>query len=308
MAVQDPPAIVVSDVMMPGRTGDELLKDLKSDPRTRHVPVVLLTARAGVESKVDGLGLGADDYLTKPFHFQELKARIKSLLHQRKLERELHEKSEYLSKLNFDLLLSKKEVFLQTIDALAYAIDAKDPYTHGHSRRVSLLSENLGRQLGLSESECEKIRIAAVLHDIGKIGIPESILQKPSRLTPEEFKIINTHPEIGHRILSTVAELSQVSHCILHHHERFDGNGYPSGLCGHEIPYPSRVIAVCDTYDAMTSDRVYRKGLGHAAAIEEIARCSGKQFDPDCVQKFLRMYEAAPPVYPDFNSVRAQRM
>jgi putative two-component system response regulator len=288
---------------MPGRSGNELLKDLRSEPRTRHVPIVLLTAKAGVESKVDGLELGADDYLTKPFHFMELKARIRSLLHQRKLERELQEKNEYLSKLNFDLLLSKKEVFLGTIDALAFAIDAKDPYTHGHSRRVSLISDAVARDLGLSESDCEKTRLAAVLHDVGKIGIPESILRKPSRLTPEEHRIIESHPEIGHRILSSVKELSYVSRCILHHHERFDGGGYPSALCSHGIPVQSRIIAVCDTYDAMTSDRCYRKGLGHEAALEEIARCSGKQFDPDCVRSFMRLYEAAPPVFPNFASV-----
>ncbi len=303
MALQEVPSIVISDVMMPGRTGDELLKDLKSEPRTRHVPIILLTAKAGVESKVGSLELGADDYLTKPFHFMELKARIRSLLHQRKLERELQEKNEYLSKLNFDLLLSKKEVFLGTIDALAFAIDAKDPYTHGHSRRVSLISDAVARDLGLSESDCEKTRIAAVLHDVGKIGIPESILRKPSRLTAEEHRIIESHPEIGHRMLSSVKELSYVSKCILHHHERFDGGGYPSGLCNHNIPVQSRIIAVCDTYDAMTSDRCYRKGLGHQAALEELSRCSGKQFDPDCVRSFMRLYEAAPPVLPVFTSV-----
>jgi response regulator RpfG family c-di-GMP phosphodiesterase/signal transduction histidine kinase len=307
LAVSLQPALVLSDLMMPRRSGQDLLKDLRAESKTRHIPVILLTAKAELQSKIEGLGEGADDYLIKPFHFQELKARIRSLLNQRRLERELAQKNSYLAKLNFDLVLSRKEVFLQTIEALAFAVEAKDPYTHGHSRRVALLSEQLGRQLQLSDQECEMIKIAAVLHDIGKIGIPESILQKPGPLTPEEMAVIKTHPLMGYRILESVKDLAEVNRCILGHHERFDGSGYPARHMGMEIPLSSRVVAVSDTYDAMTSTRVYRKGLGHRRAIDELQKYSGLQFDPDCVRAFLKMYADQPPSFPDFPSAFYER-
>jgi response regulator RpfG family c-di-GMP phosphodiesterase/signal transduction histidine kinase len=307
LAVSLQPALVLSDLMMPRRSGQDLLKDLRAESKTRHIPVILLTAKAELQSKIEGLGEGADDYLIKPFHFQELKARIRSLLNQRRLERELAQKNSYLAKLNFDLVLSRKEVFLQTIEALAFAVEAKDPYTHGHSRRVALLSEQLGRQLQLSDQECEMIKIAAVLHDIGKIGIPESILQKPGPLTPEEMAVIKTHPLMGYRILESVKDLAEVNRCILGHHERFDGSGYPARHMGMEIPLSSRVVAVSDTYDAMTSTRVYRKGLGHRRAIDELQKYSGLQFDPDCVRAFLQMYADKPPHFPDFPSAFYER-
>ncbi len=301
-AIQENPALIVSDMMMPRRNGQELLQDLRSEPRTRHIPVIFLTAKADLEAKIHGLEHGADDYLTKPFHFQELRARIRSLLNQRRLERELKEKNESLEKINLDLVLSKKDVFLQTIDAFAFAIEAKDPYTHGHSRRVSMLSESIARQLKLSEAEVERTRIAAILHDVGKIGMPESVLAKPGKLTPEEIKVIKLHPVLGYRILENVKELAPINQCILLHHERYDGRGYPEGKQAIDIPLPSRVIAVADTYDAMTSNRCYRKGLSHSVAVEEIIRCDGKQFDPDCVRAFLQLYQDRPPAFPEFPS------
>ena len=303
VALQEPPDIILSDMMMPRRNGQELLRDLRADSRTRHIPLILVTAKADVRAKIEGLEEGADDYLTKPFYFAELKARIRSLLNQRRLEAELKKQNEFLEKLNFDLVLSKKQVFVQTIEALAFAVEAKDPYTHGHSRRVALLTENVARQLGLSELQVERARIAAVLHDIGKLGIPEATLQKPGRLTDEELQVIKLHPVLGYRILETVTELKDVARCILHHHERYDGCGYPDCKSYSEIPLESRVIAVCDSYDAMTSDRVYRKGLGHEVAISEIVKWSGKQFDPQSVEAFLALYEKTKPVFPEFPSV-----
>jgi response regulator RpfG family c-di-GMP phosphodiesterase/signal transduction histidine kinase len=303
LATQRLPAIIVSDVMMPGKNGYALIKALKTIPATRSIPVILVTAKADSYQRVAGIESGADDYITKPFNFMELRARIRQLLKARALERSLAEKNDYLAKLNFDLVLSKKEVFVQTIEALAFALEAKDPYTHGHSRRVSLLSTEVGRQLSLSDLEIERVRMSAVLHDIGKLGIPEHILRKEGRLTADEESIIRRHPEIGFRILESVRELSEVNRCILLHHEKFDGTGYPDQRGGHEIPLESRIIAVADTYDAMTSDRPYRSGMGHKRAIEELRNFSGSQFDPDCVRGFLKLYETHPPVFPEFPSV-----
>ncbi len=300
--VDEVPSVIVSDVMMPGRSGTDLLRDLRADPRTRHVPLILVTAKADVQSKIQNLDEGADEYLAKPFSVLELKARIRSLLGKRKLERELADKNEVLAKVNFDLVLSKRQVFLETMEAFALAVEAKDPYTHGHSRRVAILAERVSREMGLSEKEQEMIRIAGILHDVGKIGTPETVLVKPGRLSADEYEIFKKHSALGHRIVSAVKELEGVGRAILHHHERFDGGGYPAGLSGHAIPILSRILAVCDAYDAMSSDRPYRASIGHRAALEEIARCGGKQFDPECARAFVRLYEAAPPTYPAFPS------
>ncbi len=300
------PQIIVADVMMPRKSGFSLVSDLKKHPLTKAIPIILVTARGDIHQKVQGIEFGADDYLTKPFNFLELRARLKHLLHLRALERSLAEKNEHLAKVNFELVLAKKEVFLQTIEAMAFAVEAKDLFTHGHSRRVSLLATELGRKLEMTELEIERVRISAVLHDVGKLGIPEQLLRKEGRLTPEEEEIVRQHPEIGYRILESVEELAGVNRCILMHHERFDGSGYPTRRAGYDIPFESRIIAVADAYDAMTSDRPYRRGVGHARAIQELRDFAGTQFDPDVVRAFLDLYEERPPVFPVFPSLFAK--
>ncbi|HET7827217.1 MAG TPA: HD-GYP domain-containing protein [Anaeromyxobacter sp.] len=204
--------------------------------------------------------------------------------------------------MNFDLVLSRRQVLLDTMEAFALAVDAKDPYNQGHSRRVAILAERVAREMGLSEKDQETARIAGILHDVGKIATPESVLVKPGRLEPEEYELLKKHAVLGHRIVSAVKELEQVGQAILHHHERFDGEGYPAGLAREVIPPVSRILAVCDTYDAMTTERPYRHSLGHAAAVDELARCAGRQLDPDAVRAFLRLYRNAAPAYPAFPS------
>ncbi|MBI5014680.1 MAG: response regulator [Deltaproteobacteria bacterium] len=179
--------------------------------------------------------------------------------------------------------------FRQTIQGLALALDTKDSYTHGHSENVTRLCEATARVMGLDEAFCGLIRQAGILHDIGKIGISSSILNKPGRLTAEEFGIIRDHPRMGRRILEPISFLRDVVPVVYHHHERWDGQGYPEGLAGDVIPLAARIMQVADTYDAMTSDRAYRKGLPHEAAIDELHRCSGSQFDPCCVEAFLQI-------------------
>lgn len=309
MALQNLPDVVIADVMMPRRSGQELLHDLREEPRTRDIPVILVTAKAEAEAKVMGLDAGADDYLSKPFNSRELRARVRSLVQRRQLQAELREQNERLTSINFDLLLAQKEVFLQTIQALGCVVEAKDPYTHGHSRRVSVMAEALSTTMGLDEAECERVRLAAALHDIGKIKVPELILNKPGRLEPEERAVVELHPVVGDRILESVQALADVRMVILHHHEKFDGTGYPARLSGRRIPRAARVIAVADTYDAMTSDRSYRKGLSHEAAIAEIGRHAGTQFDPDVASTFLEIFGDAAPTIPSvpshFSSIKA---
>ena len=184
-----------------------------------------------------------------------------------------------------------QKIYLSTIEVLATAIDAKDPYTQGHSRRVTLYSVAIAEQMGLSPEEVENIRYAGLLHDVGKIGIKDSIIRKPGRLTDEEYAVIKTHPSIGARILRPVDFLADKIPGVLHHHEYYDGRGYPDHLAGKDIPLMGRIICVADAFDAMTTNRPYRKGLSLNTVIGELKKFSGKQFDPDCVQAFLDCFD-----------------
>jgi putative nucleotidyltransferase with HDIG domain len=296
------PDLVVSDLMMPGRSGAELLRELRGRPATARLPVVLLTARSDAESRVEALEGGADDYVSKPFNPVELRARIRTLLEKGRATRELADRNDLLAKVNLGLVLSKRKVLIETMEAFALAVEAKDPYTHGHSRRVSLLAERVCRELGLGDAACETIRIAGILHDIGKIGMPELVLQKPGRLSAAELEVFKRHAQLGSRIVSAVTELEEVGRAILHHHERYDGEGYPDRLAGERIPVLSRILTVCDAYDAMTSDRPYRTSVPHRLAMDELVRCTGRQFDPVISEAFQRLYLESAPDFPEFSS------
>ena len=190
---------------------------------------------------------------------------------------------------NADLFQNLQRAYIDTLSALTSAIDAKDSYTRGHSERVTELSIRLAAEVGIASEEIEKIKLGGLLHDIGKIGIPEGILNKPGRLNDEEFEIIKSHPDLGLHILGKVEFLEAIVPIIRHHHERYDGKGYPSGLKGEEIPLLARIVSVVDTYDAMTTDRPYRKAMTVEEALKEIERCSGSQFDPEIAAHFIRM-------------------
>jgi len=181
------------------------------------------------------------------------------------------------------------EQFMNFVSALASSIDAKDPYTHGHSKRVTMYSLAIAQALGLQNDEVEDLELAGYLHDIGKIGIPQEILQKPFGLSDEEFDIVKKHPLNGVKILENLKNLRRVSNFILHHHERVDGGGYPNGLAGETIPMGARILAVADAFDAITSDRPYRKRAGVEEALSEIERNSGRQFDPQVVRVFAAL-------------------
>jgi HD-GYP domain-containing protein (c-di-GMP phosphodiesterase class II) len=174
------------------------------------------------------------------------------------------------------------------LHSLTSAIDAKDAYTCGHSERVALLGRHLAMEIALPDPEVEEIYMAGLLHDVGKIGVPESVLQKTGRLTPEEFEHMKKHPQIGARILADVKQIKGIIPGVLHHHERFDGKGYPAGLAGNDIPLMGRIICLADCFDAMTSNRTYRKALPLEIALTEIRRCAGTQFDPGLSEAFLR--------------------
>lgn len=295
LAVERQPQLVISDVMMPRKNGHALVRDLRRNPVTRSIPVILVTAKADVYQRVQGIEEGADDYLTKPFNFLELRARIRQLLKSRALERSLAERNEHLARVNFELVLSRKEVFLKTVDALTAALESRDRFARGHSRRVAALAVALGEALQVSRLELERLHMAALLHDVGMLELPDTVLNKPAPLDAAERAIVEEHPDRGFRILEGIPELADVSRCILLHHERFDGTGYPKRLQGQEIPMESRVLAVAEAYDAMRSERPWRAALSHDAALGELRNGAGTQFDPAVVDAFMRLYEAEPP-------------
>jgi putative nucleotidyltransferase with HDIG domain len=192
----------------------------------------------------------------------------------------------------------QKELFLSTVWSLAHAIDMKDPYTHGHSQNVAAYAETLALASGFEPKELETVRVAALLHDIGKIGIQEEILRKPAKLSDAEFRVIQQHPAKGEEVLQKVRPLRQVSRIVRHHHERWDGDGYPDGLKGDDIPAVSRIIHVCDAYDAMTNKRVYREKMPLEYVRNEYVRCKGSQFDPELASTFLSLIENGDVPYP----------
>jgi HD-GYP domain-containing protein (c-di-GMP phosphodiesterase class II) len=192
---------------------------------------------------------------------------------------------------NSRLYQELEEMFFQTADSLADAIEKRDPYTGGHTQRVTLYSQAIAKYLPLKPLERKWLKITSVLHDIGKIGIEDYILKKPERLSPQEFEVIKCHSEIGAKIVEHIRQLKEIIPGVRYHHEQVNGKGYPDGLMGEDIPSLARIIAVADTYDAMTTDRPYRKAMGKEAAVEELKRCSGTQLDKEVVEAFIQAYQ-----------------
>ena len=281
--------LVLSDIKMPVMTGMELLKNIKNlDP---DMPVIMVTAVSDVNIALDALKNGAYDYVTKPFNIEELLVAVKRALEKRELILKNLEYQEYLEKKVEEQTREIKNLYLNAIKSLVFALEAKDKYTEGHSKRVTFYACEIAKRMRLSALLIHKIHLAGLLHDIGKIGVRESILNKPGKLTPDEYRHIYDHPVVGAKILTPVLKDKDILNFIRHHHERYDGSGRPDKLLGEEIPLGARILAVADTFDAMTSDRPYRKALTVDFAIKEIKRCSGSQFDPVVVIHFLDFVE-----------------
>jgi response regulator RpfG family c-di-GMP phosphodiesterase/signal transduction histidine kinase len=289
------PDAVISDVMMPEMTGLQLVEELRKNPMTERLPVLLLTARAAGEDRVHGLRTGANDYLTKPFLPAELLERVKILLRNREHENYLTILNEKLVGRSSDLERKLQNLFMSTLRTVIAAVEAKDPYTAGHSERVAHYSCVLGRAAGLSRAQLKTLELGALLHDVGKIGVPDAILKKPGRLEPDEIQLIKSHTVMGVDILQKAPELHELEEYARWHHERWDGQGYPDGLQKEEIPWPVRLLALADCWDAMTSDRVYRKGLGREKARDIISKLGGTQFDPRVVKLFMDNWEEMRP-------------
>lgn len=279
------PDLILLDVMMPQMDGFETLRRLKAGAsESRHIPVIFLTADETGESEKLGLQLGAEDFLRKPIIPDVLMLRVRHTIDrvrlQRDLSREVARKTE-----------ENQKLFVNVVSALANAIDAKDAYTNGHSDRVATYARQIARRFGYDEKQLEDIYMMGLLHDVGKIGVPDAIINKPARLTDEEYAVIKTHPVTGARILQAINEMPSLAIGARWHHERFDGRGYPDGLSGENIPEEARIIAVADAYDAMTSRRSYRADMPQAAVRAEIERGAGSQFDPRFAKIMLDMID-----------------
>lgn len=274
--------MIIMDIEMGGMDGIEAVKLIKEDARWSHIPVIFLTSSVGPEVEIKCLQTGADDFITKPFVPMVMKSRVDKIMELYELrfglERELHKKAKQV-----------EMVTMHSIMSIANTIDAKDKYTSGHSIRVARCSVAIAKRMGWSEEELQNLQYVALLHDIGKIGVPDAVLNKPSKLTDEEFAIIKKHPVIGGEILKEIHTIPHVREGALFHHERYDGKGYPYGLTGKDIPLFARIVCLADTYDAMSTNRVYRKMVPHEEIIAEYERCSGSQFDPELAEVFIEM-------------------
>ncbi|HOO38644.1 MAG TPA: response regulator [Deltaproteobacteria bacterium] len=273
------PDLILSDIDMPEMNGEVFCKTVHEDPVLASIPFVVMSANNDRPIMRRMLQLGADAYLVKPFNVDQLVITVEKLLSDKLLI--LHKEKERLE--------NEQRLILATITSLCCALEARDSYTRGHSEAVSDIATKIAVHMGMSPEEVDLVKLGGKLHDIGKIGVIDSVLLKPGKLSDEEFAIIKRHPVIGADILRPAPSLAKILPIVLHHHERFDGKGYPDGLIGKKIPLWARIMAVGDTYHALTSDRPYRKGMPVDKALQIIEEVSGSQLCPDCVDVFLRM-------------------
>jgi len=333
------PAIVLLDVSMPKIDGFEVCRQLKTDPATRHMAVVMLTAMRDEESRIKGNLAGADEYFVKPFSPLALVSRLQEFLppdadggpvvsliappappaspttspstpaivntlaqtsggntmtitgiEAQQLLAYARDLNQSLAQVR-NLYTELERSYLATIEALAAALDARDSATEGHCQRVTGCTLIVGEAMGVAGADLRALHCGAALHDIGKIGIPDAILRKPGRLTDEEWALMRQHPELGEKIIAGIEFLRSAVPVVLHHHERWDGSGYPFGLRGTDIPLGARIFCISDAFDAMISNRPYRRGMSFELARREILRGRGTQFDPAVVDAFEQVFD-----------------
>jgi putative two-component system response regulator len=271
-ALEIAPDLLLLDVGLPGMDGLEMCRRLRADPRTVTLPVVLLTGRTSVDDVVAGLDAGADDFLAKPFHEAELLARLRSARRQA-------------------LVMAEMESAQGVVAALANAVEAKDSMTEHHCQRLAGLAHLLATAAELDPVTIKGIVFGALLHDIGKIGVSDHILKKPGALTADEWIEMRRHPIIGEQICRPLASSREFAPIVRHHHERWDGLGYPDRLKGHEIPIGARIVGLVDAFDAIIHERPYREGQASEDAMAELVAEAGRQFDPDLVERFVTIVE-----------------
>ena len=289
--LREKPAIILLDLHMPHMNGLEVLKILKEDEKTKDIPVIFLTADGDKETEAQIFKAGAMDYIQKPLVAQVAIQRINRIIELRHLQSSLMDEVEKKTRQLEESQRKIENLSMQIMLAMTGAIDAKDKYTNGHSNRVAKYSRELAIRMGKTSKEIDNIYCAALLHDIGKIGVSNDIINKASKLTDEEYAIMKSHSAKGANILSKISEMPELSIGAHWHHERYDGKGYPDGLKGKEIHEIARIIGVADAYDAMSSNRSYRKALPQEVVRSEIEKGKGVQFDPEIAELMLRMID-----------------
>jgi response regulator RpfG family c-di-GMP phosphodiesterase len=286
--------LVISDINMEGMSGLEMIPHVREiSPQT---VIIMISGAQTIEYAIEALRAGAFDYVTKPFDLRHVEMAVERarqhhelLCSKRRYETFLEESIKLRTKELGQALASLEDAYRTTLKALAAALETRDTDTHGHSERVVSFSLRLGRELNLDEEGMRSLEFGALLHDIGKIGIPDMILRKPAALTDEEWLTMRRHPVLGQQILRGIEFLEGAARVVGQHHEKWDGTGYPAGLRGEEIDLNARIFAVADAFDAMVSNRVYRAGKPYAAAAAELERHAGRQFDPEVVAAFQRI-------------------
>lgn len=285
------PDLILLDIHMPGMNGFDTIAAIRENKETADIPVIFLTADDDSNTEKKGLEAGAMDFIKKPFVPEVLLLRVRHTIElirlQTNLAYEVEKKTQEVTAQHEKL----EKISRQIATTLSGAIDAKDTYTNGHSTRVAKYSREISRRAGFSEEMQDDIYMMGLLHDVGKIGIPDAIINKPAKLTDEEYSIIQKHPVTGAKILKNITEFPKLSTGARWHHERFDGKGYPDGIAGEEIPMEARIIAVADAYDAMSSRRSYRDVLPQAKVREEVEKGKGTQFDPVFAEIMLSMID-----------------
>ena len=275
---KEQPDAVLLDVQMPLLNGFEVCRRLKRNPKTRLIPVILVTALTATEDRIKGIDAGADDFLTKPIERAQLIARVRAAL-------------------NLKAFTDELENAESVLFALARSIEGKDPYTEGHCERLSRYAAHLGRRVGLSDDHIVALSRAGIVHDIGKVAVPDAILLKPGRLDASEYAVMKQHPVVGERICAPLKSFRLVQPIIRHHHERLNGTGYPDALKGDSIPLTARVLTVVDVFDALTTDRPYRQSMSHEEAFgvmrEEVQR---GWWDSALVDELGRLLKSSPGV------------
>lgn len=272
----DPPDLIFLDLDLPALPGDEVCRRLKNSPDTRTIPIVMITGSGEPDSRLAAWDYGADEFLPKPFRMAEITSRCRSLLRIKRL-------------------IDERDSAEAVVFALARAVEAKSPFTHGHAERVTGYCLQLAERVGLTEREREILRKGSLLHDVGKISIPDSVLDKPGPLTATEYALIKTHPAQGAHIIEPLHSLNEAIPLIRWHHERLDGKGYPDGLAGDEIPLLVRILSVCDVYDSLASDRPYRKPMPAEVCMELLhENAADGGLDPELVKLFTQLLPKLP--------------
>jgi putative two-component system response regulator len=281
----NPVDLVILDIKMPGKSGLQLLPEIKAG--YRNTSVIMATAVIETDTAIKCMKEGADDYVCKPFDLGEVIASVARTLEKRRLQLEIEEYRQQLEKKVDQQANEIRKLFLGAIEAQIFALEAKDKYTAGHSRRVTDIAMAVGKEAGLSADDLEDLRCGSLLHDVGKIAVDQLIQNKPGKLTTPEYEHIMIHAHVGAGIVQPIVN-EKVVEIIEHHHDHYDGSGLHQVVAGEKIPLEARILAVADAFDAMTSDRPYRSAMSVEEAINEVQRCTGTQFDPVIVRAFLK--------------------